>query len=671
MEYINLIIDNISDNTDMLYTFTSEIEGLKPGDKVTVPFTIRNKQHGAYVHSIEGQPDASIKNYKQIIEKDPHISLPADVIEVCDFMRQRYFCRYIDAIRCFAPSGSPPKRRPRKDIFEGSDAEPADPPALTEEQETAVGRIAAFIDRNEHKVFMMQGVTGSGKTEVYIRVIGECIKRQKTAIMLVPEIALTNQTIRRFQERFGAGELAVLHSKLSDGERYDQWMRIRSGIAKVVIGARSAVFAPMENIGAIILDEEHETTYKSDMTPKYDTIEVAIKRADINNGIVILGSATPSLTSAFRAAKGQYEKILLTARYNKTPLPSVDIVDMREELKQGNKSIFSLELYRQIRSCLDEKKQVILFLNRRGYSTFLSCRNCGFVVNCKECNISMTFHKTEGEAVCHFCGRKTKAPTVCPQCGSKYIRYFGAGTEKVEEAASEAFPDAVIERLDMDTAKRKGSAEAILDRFGNKMTDILIGTQLVAKGLDFNNVGLVGIVAADISLNIPDFRSPERTFQLITQAAGRAGRGTDPGRVVIQSYTPDHYAILMAKDQDYDSFYETEIKIRERIGYPPYCDIIYLVLSGASEEEAAGGARAIKAAFLKRTGNDHIKNVLGPRPAPISKIGGLYRYQLFIKCSAADWDLYKEALWRIKSKAAKQKKKTWALYIDVNPFGFL
>jgi primosomal protein N' (replication factor Y) len=671
MEYVNLIIDNSNDNTDMLYTYASEIEGLKPGDKVTVPFALGNKEYDAYVHSIADGPDSRIKKYKHIIEKDPLVSLPSDAVEICEWMRQRCFCRYIDAIKCFAPVGAAAKRRPRKDLFEGKGVEAVAPPILTPEQKEAVEKITPYLQRKEHKVFLIHGVTSSGKTETYIKVIEECLRLQRTAIMLVPEISLTSQTIHRFQQRFGTDELAVLHSKLSKGERYDQWMRIKSGEAKVVIGARSAVFAPVENLGAVILDEEHETTYKSDMSPKYDTLEVAIRRARRSGGVVLLGSATPSLASSFRASRGEYEKILLKTRYNKAPLPDVDVVDMREELKQGNKSIFSVKLYEQIRTCLDEGRQIILFLNRRGYSTFLSCRSCGYVMRCKECDISMTYHKARGEIVCHFCGRRAKVPDVCPECGSKYIRYFGTGTEKVEEIAGETFPDAVIERLDLDTVKRKGSIEAILARFGKGKTDILIGTQLVAKGLDFSNVGLVGIVAADISLNIPDYRSAERTFQLITQAAGRAGRGTVPGKVVIQSYTPEHYAIQLAAEQDYDLFYETEIRIREQIGYPPYCDILYIVLAAKSNEEAAEGAEKIRQSFLRRIGKDHAVNVLGPRPAPINKAGGLCRYQLLIKCSEENWEAYRTALWKIKNKVIKEKQKEWTFSIDVNPYGFL
>ncbi|GAB1475706.1 hypothetical protein MASR2M70_05380 [Bacillota bacterium] len=671
MKYVNLIIDNNSNSTDRLYTYGSTVEDLKPGDKVRVTFGRGNKEYEAYVHSLEAGPDPKIKKYKQIIEKDPDISLPKDAIEISSFMKQRFFCRHIDGIKCFIPAGAAPKRKARKDYFEGRDVEARPLPALTEEQEEAVKELIPFIEKRSHRIFMVRGVTSSGKTEVYISVIAECIKKGRTAIMLVPEISLTTQTIRRFQERFGSGQLAVLHSKLTKGERYDQWMRIKRGEAKVVIGARSAIFAPLENIGVIILDEEHETTYKSDMTPKYDTAEVAIKRAEISGALVLLGSATPSMATSYKAGNETYGRIILKNRYNKNPLPAVEIVDMRVELKEGNKSIFSRALYREARSCLDEGRQIILFLNRRGYSTFVSCRSCGYVAQCGDCGISMTYHKSEDQVVCHYCGKRIDAPKTCPGCGSKYIRYFGVGTEKVEEAALETFTDSVIKRLDLDTVSKKGSIDAILKSFGKGETNILIGTQIVAKGLDFSNVGLVGIISADVTLNIPDFRSSERTFQLITQAAGRAGRGDHHGKVVIQSYTPEHYAIRLGAGQDYEAFYGTELKFREKMAYPPFCDIIYIVLAAATDEEAKTGAGKIRDSFLRRVGKEHYMNILGPRAAPISKMGDLYRYQLFIKCAPENWDIYRDAVLGIKDKVSREKSKEWTFSADINPFGFL
>lgn len=672
MKYVNLIIDNSSDNTDNLYTYGTEIPGLKPGDKVLAPFSIGNRIKEAYVHSFADAPaDDIIKGLKYVIEKDADISLPSKSIEISNWMRERYFCRYIDAVKCFAPAGKAPKRDIEAlPLYDTAD-ESNDIPSLTVEQAEALKHIKPYIDDKLHKVFLIHGVTSSGKTELYMRVIAECLEHGRNAIMLVPEISLTKQTIERFTGRFGTENIAVLHSKLKNGQRYQQWMRIKNGQVKIVVGARSAVFAPFDDIGAIILDEEHEITYKSDKTPKYDTAEVAIELGRLHNSVVLLGSATPSLTSSYRADHGIYERIRLTERYNKAPLPEVEIVDMREQLKNGNKSIFSLELYYGIKKCLEERRQVILFLNRRGYSSFLSCRSCGYVMKCSDCSISLTYHKERDEAVCHYCGKREKVPSVCPGCGSRYIKHFGTGTEKVEELALQAFPEAAVDRLDLDTASKKGGSDRILTRFGKGKTDILIGTQLVAKGLDFANVGLVGIVAADISLNIPDYRSPERTFQLITQAAGRAGRGDKPGKVIIQTYTPSNYAIRAAAVQDYQLFYKTEIEMRRKTGYPPYCDLIQLVLSAKEEDEAKFAAEKVKDTFLQETGMGNSGSVLGPRPAPMSKVNGLYRYQLLIKCFPECWETYKNALISIKKKVNNEKGKEWIFLIDVNPFGFL
>ncbi len=465
--------------------------------------------------------------------------------------------------------GKPLKSGKTREPFKDEKGEHQPISSLTEEQESALQEICEAIHEDRHDIFLLHGVTGSGKTEVYMQAIGEALYKGKTAIMLVPEISLTKQIIDRFIGRFGSQEIAVLHSRLSLGERYDQWMRIREGKVKIVIGARSAVFAPFDNIGVIVIEEEHESTYKSDMTPKYETMEVAIIRAKANKGIVLAGSATPSVVSYSRCEEGIYKKLTLKERYNRVALPQVDLVDMRQELREGNRSVLSRELYLGMSEVLDQGKQVILFLNRRGYSTFVSCRECGYVVKCKDCDISLTHHKERNACVCHYCGHVEAAPVTCPQCGSPHIRYFGTGTEKLEEAVGELFENKKVGRLDLDTIRRKGSLEKILNDFGKGKIDILTGTQIVAKGLDFRNVGMVGIVSADVTLNIPDYRSAERTFQLITQAAGRAGRGDEVGRVVIQTYTPDNYAILAAADQNYQTFYEREIQGRKWMQYPP------------------------------------------------------------------------------------------------------
>lgn len=671
MEFFDLIIDNNSDQTDRLYTYGSELPGLVPGSKVAVSFSTGSRKKNAYVHSVIDPPEKKIRGLKYIEEMNDAESLPSDGIAVVDWMRGRYFCRRIDAVKCFTPSGRPPKRTRAAITLFDVEAIRKDAPVPTEEQTAGIEAILPSIKRGEHRVFLIHGVTSSGKTEIYLRIIQECVAQGRTAIMLVPEIALTAQMIQRFFERFGGEPLAVLHSKLSLGERYDQWKRIKDGLVPIVVGARSAVFAPLENIGAIIVDEEHETSYKSDMTPKYDTIEVATKRAALHNAVLVLGSATPSMESLYHSEQGTYQKIVLTERFNLTPLPSVEIIDMRKELQEGNKSIFSRELYRQTTQELEKGKQVIFFLNRRGYSTFLSCRNCGYVMSCDSCGISMTYHKMEAQAVCHYCGKKETVPPECPACGSKYLKHFGTGTEKVEEVARQTFPDATIDRLDMDTAKRKGSADQILRRFGRGETHILIGTQLVAKGLDFEHVGLVGILSADLSLNIPDYRSPERTFQLITQSSGRAGRGDTPGRVLIQTYSPDHYAIQAAAENDHAGFYQQELATRRNIGYPPFSDLIRIVLGASEEVESAQGIEKIKQLLQKKVGADRAMQILGPRPAPLAKVNELYRYQLLIKSYPGEWKIFRNAIWEIKEKVIREKGRVWTLSIDVNPFGFL
>lgn len=671
MKYVNVVIDNNTDHTDNLYTYLCEDDRVKVGDKVSVPFAKGNRIKDAYVFQVADKLAEEIKGIKTIAGIDSEVSLSEEAIATCIWMKRQYLCRYIDAINCFTPAGSSSKRGKIRTPYKEIVGEITKNRILTSEQNIAIKAMQPFLDRKEHKTFLIHGVTSSGKTEIFMQVIEACVESGRTAIMLVPEISLTPQTIDRFIGRFGGEQIAVLHSKLSLGERYDEWMRIKNGEVKIVIGARSAVFAPLENIGAIVLDEEHETTYKSDMTPKYDTIEVAIKRAKRNHAIVLLGSATPSLISTYKAENGEYQKIILNERFNKTPLPAIEIIDMREELKQGNKSIFSVALYQEMKKNLEEKRQIILFLNRRGYSTFVSCRSCGYVMKCKECGISLTYHKHRNEAVCHFCGYREKIPAVCPDCGGKYIKYFGTGTEKVEEAAREIFPEYAVDRLDLDTVTKKGSIDKILNSFRKGKTNILIGTQLVAKGLDFSNVGLVGIVSADITLNVPDFRSSERNFQLITQAAGRAGRGDLRGKVLIQSYSPDHYSILAAADHDYDSFYRRESLIRKQIGYPPYSDLFQVVLSSENEKEACAVCGRVAREFLKNVGAEEERYVLGPHAAPMNKIKGLYRYQLLIKCFPGKRKIYSKAINDIKTKINTDRNAKYLISIDINPYSFL
>lgn len=516
------------------------------------------------------------------------------------------------------------------------DTRTADPTPMPE-QAAAVERLTTALETGGGR-FLLHGVTGSGKTEVYIQLIRRALELGRTAIVLVPEIALTPQMVAWLHGRFG-GDAAVLHSALSAGERFDEWRRIRDGEARVVIGARSAIFAPLENIGVIVVDEEHETTYQSDRRPRYDAREVAWKRASQHGAVLVLGSATPSISTYMRAMPGvrpenRLELVELRQRVKGRPLPEVEIVDMRGEFERGNRSIFSARLFAELRRCLDEGHQAMLFINRRGHSTFVSCRACGYVVKCDQCDVSMTWHQAENALRCHYCGKTLPPPETCPQCGSSYIKYFGAGTQKVQEEVRRQFPDARVLRMDVDTTREKNAHARILNRFRSGEANVLVGTQMIAKGLDFPNVALVGVVAADLSLNLPDYRSVERTFQLITQVAGRAGRADVPGRVVVQTYDPDHYGIRLAAAQDYRAFYTRESAYRRAAMYPPFTVIARIVYSGKDEAAVRAAALADEArlgAFLDEVDARRDAIQLAAAEAPIRQIRGEYRWQLLLK----------------------------------------
>lgn len=544
--------------------------------------------------------------------------------------------------------------------------------SLTWKQRNCVDTIIKDINtKDKENKFLIHGVTGSGKTEVYLHLVEEMIKQGKESIVLVPEIALTPQTIERFVGRFG-NNIAVLHSKLSQGERFDQWRKIKEGKVKIAVGARSAIFAPFSNLGLIIIDEEHEATYKSSMNPKYHAIEVAEKRCEQTGASLVLGTATPSIDSYYRARNGELKLLSLDERVNSSKMPEVNIIDMREELNQGNKSIFSRELYQAIDKNLKEGKQTILFLNRRGYSTFVSCRQCGYVVKCNSCDIAMTYHMKDNKLKCHYCGLAIKPPSICPVCRSKYIKYFGIGTEKVENHTKRMFPKAKVQRMDMDTTTKKGSYESIFKDMNKEKIDILIGTQMVAKGLDFKNVTLVGIIAADTSLNLPDFRAPERTFQLITQVSGRAGRGDYDGKVIVQTYTPEHYSIECAKNHDYISFYNKEILLREEFKYPPFINIISIVIYGENLKLVAKRSKEVYKNLLGKIFDighlDLKENVIGPYPAPLEKIKKNYRYQILIKCRDEQLEELKNVVdWVCIKNKAKLDYQGIKFNIDINP----
>ncbi len=676
MKYANLVIDNKSDQTDQLYTYGVK-DDAKIGSKVYVPFAKSRNLREAYVVETDGHSGDGLGKRLRYIEKvDDDVSLSEEMIRTALWMKKRYICRLIDAVNCFTPVGEKARRGQRKNPFAEEKGEPSSVKELTLQQAQILQRIGEAAKAKKHMRFLLHGVTGSGKTEIYIRAAQQVLEQGRNVIVLVPEIALTGQIIDRFIGRFGSGKVAVLHSKLSLGERYDQWKKVRDGCdgdGQIVIGARSAVFAPLENIGLIVIDEEHETTYKSDHTPKYDTIEVALKRVQDkdNNGILLLGSATPSVVSYQRAQEGIYELLELTERYNKVVLPEVSIVDMREELKRGNRSIISSELCSKMKDTLEAGRQVILFLNRRGYSTFVSCRECGYVARCPGCGLSLTYHKAGGQAVCHYCGYHEPAPNKCPECGSKYIRYFGSGTEKLEEAVSDLFPEYAAERLDLDTVKRKGELTRKLKAFRSGKTQILIGTQIIAKGLDFRNVGLSGIVSADVSLNIPDFRSPERTFQLITQAAGRAGRGDSQGHVVIQTYSPEHYAVAFASQHDYKGFFETEKQLRAYMGYPPYSDLFQIVFTAKREDAAKDGAESWYERIRGRMAREDQEMVFPPQQAYLGKIKDVYRYSMLIKCPQGRRAEYSRIVAAVREEDIEKKKKDYTAIVDINPYSFI
>ena len=504
---------------------------------------------------------------------------------------------------------------------------------LNPEQKEACEAVVGAIGK-KHPPFLLQGITGSGKTEVYLQIIQGALDMGKTAIVLVPEISLTPQMTERFIARFG-DKVAILHSGLSNGEKYDEWRKVERGEAQVVVGARSAIFAPLKNLGVIIIDEEHEASYKQDSNPRYHARDVALLRAQYNQAALVLGSATPSLESRARAGKGVYQHLRLTQRANPlASIPQVQLIDFRDYIGQNETSNFTPPLIEAIQDRLDKKEQVVLMLNRRGYSSFVMCRECGTVDTCPNCDISLTLHMDTKTMNCHYCGFSKEIPHVCPNCQSHSIRYYGTGTQKAYDELAELFPEARILRMDVDTTRKKGSHQALLEQFGNGEADILLGTQMIAKGLDFPNVTLVGVLNADTALNLPDFRSSERTFQLLTQVAGRAGRAEKAGQVLIQSYNPQHYAIRFAKDQDYEGFYAYEMGIRRQLGYPPYYFTIGITLSHKKEEEVL--RRAYQVMEILRSGLSDASVILGPTPKPIARTHNLYHYQILIKYRLED-----------------------------------
>ena len=552
----------------------------------------------------------------------------------------------------------------QRNPFEGKTYEPSKPLVLNEEQQAAFENIKKVLEAEEKKPILLQGVTGSGKTEVYLQAIDTVLKKGRQAIVLVPEISLTPQTVERFIRRFG-NLVSVTHSKMNLGERYDQWVRARSGEIAVMIGPRSAVFTPFERLGIIIIDEEHENTYQSETTPKYDAREVARKRCSQEGALLLMGTATPSVKTYFSVIQGEFDRLYLKERVHHAPLPEMIVQDMRRELEEGNRSVFSRKLFIAMKTALDQKEQILLFLNRRGFSTFVSCRKCGYVMKCDACNVSYTYHAAEKELICHYCGKKAEVPKICPSCGSSYIKFFGTGTQKIEAEVKKLFPKAKVLRMDMDTTSKKHSHERILNSFAKREADILIGTQMIAKGHDFPGVTLVGILAADLSLFAGDYRSGETTFQLLTQVAGRAGRGEKPGKVIVQTYQPEHYSIQYAAKQDTEGFYQEELALRKTLGYPPYSHIFQILITSIEEEAAEWAAVSLRQVMDKENKESYFQ-LLGPAPAVISKINHEYRFRLLALC-AQEVRLRKYVLSCVETLRKSGLKKSVFIHLSLDP----
>lgn len=630
--YANIIVDISIDKLDRSFQYHIPEElraSIVPGVRVKIPFGASERT--GYVIALTEEPEIEPERIKDILEVvRGSVPVEGQLIELAEWMRQQYGSTMNQALKCVIPVKKAVKKRSKDK--EAPVAAEARNFVLNEEQANAVERIWKQAGLTKKKPQLLYGITGSGKTEVYMELISRTIEAGKQAIVLIPEISLTYQTISRFQSRFG-DKVGILHSRLSQGERFECYEKAKSGAISIMVGPRSALFAPFSRIGMIILDEEHEMAYKSEVSPKYHARDVAKKRAEMADAVVVFGSATPSVDSFYRVETGEYDLVRLTRRVGSAVLPSVEIVDLREELKQGNRSMFSSVLKEKMETCLKQNEQVMLFLNKRGFAGFVSCRSCGAAMKCPHCDVTLTYHNN-GTMVCHYCGYRTQLVKTCPECGSSYIGMFGTGTQRVETGIKKMFPSARVLRMDADTTAKKNSHETILKTFAKGDADILVGTQMIVKGHDFPNVTLVGILAADLSLHQSDYHAAERTFSLLTQAAGRAGRGNLRGEVVVQTYQPEHYSIQTAARQDYEAFYKSEIAYRNLLGYPPVGNMLAVQILG--NEEAAAENLAEKAAAVIKANFSESLFLSGPASAAIGKINDVYRFVIYIRHSERD-----------------------------------
>lgn len=631
------VVFNLPVDKSFHYLVPGHLEdAVEIGKRVKAPFGPRSLT-GFIVGLPERPPKSFRSRLKEIIGViDEKPLFGGTLLELARWMNEYYLCSLGETLGTFIP---PRLGFYRYKEYKDSQApiEASKPFCLSPSQGKVLTVIREAIKEGRYGSFLLHGITASGKTEVYLQAIDEVRRQGKGAIVLIPEISLTKQIVDRFSLRFPC-EVAVLHSGLSAGERHREWRKIRDGQANIVIGARSAVFAPMATLGLIVVDEEHETSYKQDETsPRYHGRDVAIMRARIENALIILGSATPSLESFYNTGRGKSRCLRLKERIDNRPLPRVRIVDMKRNLTStpgvwNGKAhgVLSLELRDELKGCLGRGEQAVLFLNRRGYSNFVLCRECGQVINCPDCDVSLTYHLKNKVLCCHYCNYTQSAPSYCPKCKGVNIGRLGMGTQRVEEEAKRLFPQARVLRMDRDTTRRRGSHEVILSAFEKGEADILLGTQMVAKGLDFAGVTLVGVISADVALNLPDFRAGERTFNLLTQVGGRAGRGAKEGLVIIQTYNPNYYSIVAAKDHDYDSFYEQEILLRKELGYPPFNHLLNIKIEGPDEKTVIHGAQDLGRGLKSRNVESGCQ-ILGPAPCSIPKIRRRYRWQILIK----------------------------------------
>ena len=673
------IIEFIFENNNVVYKSDIEtyfgknisniLNSLKNKKIVSIRQSVTGKSFEKKIRCVKLNLDESFdEKYKSLCknkrcEKQKEIVnflIDYDYIKVSELKNHFYDCNY--SIKSLEKKGIVTVfyEVEKRDVFDSENFNKTYFPNYTDEQLKAIEILENMRKSHNKKPVLLFGVTGSGKTEVYMSIIESVINEGKQAIVLVPEISLTPQIVGRFISRFG-DKVSFTHSRMNQGERFDQWKKAREGEICIMIGPRSALFTPFSNIGVIIIDEEHESSYKSDTSPKYDTVETAKKLSDITDSLLVLGSATPDICTYYKCMTGEYDMAELKHRVNDSNLPQTFIKDMRLELEMGNRSIFSKDLYQEIKLNLEKGEQTMLFINRRGFSTFVSCRKCGHVMMCDNCNVSYTYHSKSQSLMCHYCGKTIKNPTVCPECGSRYIKYFGTGTQKVEDEVKKYFPNARVLRMDMDTTTKKNSHEKILSSFGKGEADILIGTQMIAKGHDFPNVTLVGIIAADISLNSGSYKAAENTFQLLTQVSGRAGRSEREGRVYIQTYNSDNYVIRLSAKQDYKGFYDEEIAVRRILDYPPFGCFFNIMISGEKEREVIESSQRIKdvMSYFNKN-NDFI--ILGPVPAFISKIKNEYRFTITVKYSD-EYRLKKFVLYCI-DKFKERNGKT-GIYINI------